>query len=188
MPVISIVGYTNAGKTTLLNTLTDSQAFAADQPFATLDPMSRRLRFPEDREVIITDTVGFIRDLPKELIAAFRATLEELHSADLLLHVVDMSHPHYEEQMAAVASLLRELGSDDTPTLIVFNKQDKVTPHLAQNLCRLHNAVAIEAREPRSLRPLIERIQAILWGQFPSPKRYSADEQEPLAAILQVGN
>jgi GTP-binding protein HflX len=183
MPVISIVGYTNAGKTTLLNSLTDSQAFAADQPFATLDPMSRRLRFPEDREVIITDTVGFIRDLPKELIAAFRATLEELRSADLLLHVVDVSHPHFEEQMAAVDGLLKELGLDRTPVLIVFNKQDKVAPQLTQNLCRLYDAVAIEARNPATLRPLIERVQAMLWEQFPAPKRYAADEAEPIAAL-----
>jgi GTP-binding protein HflX len=187
MPVISIVGYTNAGKTTLLNSLTNSQAFAADQPFATLDPMSRRLRFPEDREVIITDTVGFIRNLPKELIAAFRATLEELRSADLLLHVVDVSHPHYEEQMATVEDLLKELELDSTPTLIVFNKQDKVAPSLTHNLCRLYDAVAIEARDPMSLPPLIERIQAMLWEQFPTPKRYQVDEGEPIAAVAFEG-
>ncbi|HXH09347.1 MAG TPA: GTPase HflX [Alphaproteobacteria bacterium] len=187
MPVISIVGYTNAGKTTLLNSLTNSQAFAADQPFATLDPMSRRLRFPEDREVIVTDTVGFIRHLPKELIAAFRATLEELRSADLLLHVVDVSHAHYEEQMATVEGLLKELGFDQTPVLIVFNKQDKVAPTLTQNLCRLYDAVAIEARNPASLPPLIERIQAMLWGQFPTPKRYPVDAGEPVAVAAFEG-
>jgi GTP-binding protein HflX len=188
MPVISIVGYTNAGKTTLLNSLTGSQAFAADQPFATLDPMSRRLRFPEDREVIVTDTVGFIRHLPKELIAAFRATLEELRSADLLLHVVDVSHPHYEEQMATVEGLLKELGLEQTPVLIVFNKQDKVPLQLTQNLCRLYDAEAIAARDPASLRPLIERIQTILWEQFPSPKRYQVDEQEVTTPVaLEAG-
>jgi GTP-binding protein HflX len=187
MPVISIVGYTNAGKTTLLNSLTDSHAFAADQPFATLDPMSRRLRFPEDREVIVTDTVGFIRNLPKDLIAAFRATLEELHSADLLLHVVDISHPHFEEQMAAVDAVLKELELDRTPTLIVLNKQDKVAPQLTQNLCRLYDAVAIEARNPATLRPLIERIQAMLWGQFPAPKRYAVEEAASLAAAAVPG-
>jgi GTP-binding protein HflX len=171
MPVISIVGYTNAGKTTLLNSLTDSHAWAADQPFATLDPMSRRLRFPEDREVIITDTVGFIRHLPKELIAAFRATLEELRSADLLIHLVDASHPHFEDHMDTVASLLKELGLDQTPVLTVFNKQDKVAPQLTQNLCRLYDAIAIEAQNPATLPPLIARLQSILWGQFPLPKR-----------------
>jgi GTPase len=187
MPVISIVGYTNAGKTTLLNALTGSQAFAADQPFATLDPMSRRLRFPEDREVIITDTVGFVRNLPKELIAAFRATLEELRSADLLIHLVDISHPHYEDQMDAVEGLLKELGLDETPVLTVFNKQDKVAPALTRNLGRLHNAVAIEARDPATLSPLIERIQAILWGQFPSPKRYPREMPEALEAASMGG-
>jgi GTPase len=186
MPVISIVGYTNAGKTTLLNALTDSHAWAADQPFATLDPVSRRLRFPEDREVIITDTVGFIRRLPKELIAAFRATLEELRSADLLLHVVDMSHPHYEEQMATVEGLLKELEIDHTPVLIVFNKQDRVSPLLTQNLCRLYDAVAIEARNPATLTPLIARIQSILWGQFPQPKHYPAGE-EGVLEVAAVG-
>ncbi len=180
MPVISIVGYTNAGKTTLLNSLTHSHALAVDQLFATLDPTSRRLRFPEDREVIITDTVGFIRNLPQELIAAFRATLEELRSADLLLHVVDVSHPHYEEQMAVVEGLLRELGLDYIPVLTVFNKQDKVSPQLTQNLCRLYNAVSIEARDPATLPPLIERIQEILWGQFPFPKRAQPVGEEVL--------
>ncbi len=182
MLVISIIGYTNAGKTTLLNSLTNSHAWAADQPFATLDPMSRRLRFPEDREVIITDTVGFIRSLPKELIAAFRATLEELRSADLLLHVVDMSHPHYEDQMATVEGLLKELELDHTPVLIVLNKQDKVSPQLTRNLCRLYDAVAIEARNPATLPPLIARVQSILWGQFPLPKRYPADAEGMLEA------
>jgi GTP-binding protein HflX len=170
--VISIVGYTNAGKTTLLNSLTNSHAWAADQPFATLDPMSRRLRFPEDREVIITDTVGFIRHLPKELIAAFWATLEELRSADLLIHLVDASHPHFEEQMDAVADLLKELGLDETPALTVFNKQDMVAPQLTQNLCRLYEAIAIEARNPTTLAPLIARMRSILWEQFPVPRRY----------------
>jgi GTP-binding protein HflX len=187
MPVISIVGYTNAGKTTLLNSLTDSHAFAAAQPFATLDPMSRRLRFPEDREVIITDTVGFIRNLPKELIAAFRATLEELRSADLLLHVVDVSHPHFEEQIAAVEGLLKELGLDETPVLTVFNKQDQVAPHLVQNLCRLHSAVAIEALNPATLPPLLERIQSMLWGQFPSPRRYQVAEPQVFEAAAMGG-
>ena len=182
MPVISIVGYTNAGKITLLNSLTNSHAWAADQPFATLDPMSRRLRFPEDRAVIITDTVGFIRNLPKELIAAFRATLEELRSADLLIHLVDASHPHFEDQMDAVLGLLKELELDRTPVLTVFNKQDKISPQLAQNLARLYDAIAIEARNPATLPPLIARIRSILWGQFPLPRRFSAEEQGVLEA------
>jgi GTPase len=187
MPVISIVGYTNAGKTTLLNSLTNSHAWAADQLFATLDPMSRRLRFPEDREVIITDTVGFIRNLPKELIAAFRATLEELLSADLLIHLVDASHPQFEDQMDTVGGLLKELGLDQTPVLTVFNKQDRVSPQLMQNLSRLYDAIAIEARNPATLPPLIARIRSILWGQFPLPKRYPAKDQGMLEKAAMEG-
>ena len=187
MPVISIVGYTNAGKTTLLNALTNSHAWAADQPFATLDPMSRRLRFPEDREVIITDTVGFIRNLPKELIAAFRATLEELLDADLLIHLVDASHPHFEDQMEAVSGLLKELGVDQTPVLTVFNKQDRVSPQLMQNLCRLYDAIAVEARNPETLPLLIARMRSILWEQFPSSKRQLKEEQGELERAAMGG-
>jgi GTP-binding protein HflX len=98
-----------------------------------------------------------------------------------------VSHPHYEEQMATVEGLLKELGLDHTPMLIVFNKQDKVSPQLTQNLCRLYEAVALEARNPASLRPLIEHMQTILWGQFPSPKRYHVDEGEPTAAVVLEG-
>jgi GTP-binding protein HflX len=187
MPVISIVGYTNAGKTTLLNSLTNSHAWAADQPFATLDPMSRRLRFPEDREVIISDTVGFIRQLPKELIAAFWATLEELQSADMLIHLVDASHPHFEEQMDAVVELLKELGLDETPVLTVFNKQDRVAPQLTQNLCRLYDAIAVEARNPSTLAPLIARIRSMLWEQFPAARRYPHESAEALEVAAVSG-
>ena len=116
--------------------------------------------------------MGFIRHLPKELIAAFWATLEELRSADLLIHLVDASHPHFEEQMDAVADLLKELGLDETPALTVFNKQDMVAPQLTQNLCRLYEAIAIEARNPTTLAPLIARMRSILWEQFPVPRRY----------------
>src|SRR5438067_1186135 len=125
VPVISIVGYTNAGKSTLLNALTDSAVLAENKLFATLDPTSRRLRFPRDREVIITDTVGFIRDLPKDLVAAFRATLEELEDADLLLHVVDASDPRHDEQAQAVERVLSTLDVAATPRLLVYNKADR---------------------------------------------------------------
>ena len=121
------------------------------------------------------------------MIAAFRATLEELRSADLLLHVVDMSHPHFEEQMATVEGLLKELEIDQTPVLIVFNKQDQVAPVLTQNLCRLYDAIAIEARNPATLSPLIARIQSILWEQFPLPKRYPAEAEGVLEAAAVGG-
>ncbi|MDH3828682.1 MAG: GTPase HflX, partial [Desulfobacterales bacterium] len=123
--VISIIGYTNAGKSTLLNTLTKSNVAAESRLFATLDPSSRRLRFPRDIEVIITDTVGFIKDLPNDLMVAFRATLEELEDADLLLHVIDISNPRYEEQIKSVEKILADLNLQNTATFRVLNKMDR---------------------------------------------------------------
>ena len=127
-PVAALVGYTNAGKSTLLNALTRSDVRAEDKLFATLDPTSRRLRIPQERELILTDTVGFIRRLPEELKEAFRATLEELESADLLVHVVDASHPEAEEQMEAVQGILDDLGLSEIPCVLVLNKWDATGP------------------------------------------------------------
>ena len=126
LPVISIVGYTNAGKSTLLNQLTRSRVLAENKLFATLDPTSRRLRFPKDIEVIITDTVGFIRNLPDELLQAFKATLEELYEADMLVHVIDVSNPRFADQVSVVEKQLRELELDNIPCLRVLNKIDLV--------------------------------------------------------------
>lgn len=134
LPVVSLVGYTNAGKSTLLNALTGSQVLAEDKLFATLDPSTRRLRFPQERELIITDTVGFIRSLPKELMEAFRATLEELEEADLLLHVVDVSHPEMELHMRAVDSILESLNLQQIPKILVFNKVDALPPAEAESV------------------------------------------------------
>jgi GTPase len=159
IPIVSIVGYTNAGKSTLLNTLTHSGVFVENKLFATLDPASRRLRFPRDIEVIITDTVGFIRDLPRDLLEAFAATLEELNDADLLLHVVDISNPRFEEQMAAVERILEELDLHRKPTIIVFNKRDLVDPDFLERKVRLYGSVAISALSTRSLDPLIHAMQ-----------------------------
>lgn len=158
LPIVSIIGYTNAGKSTLLNTITHSRVLAESRLFATLDPTSRRVRFPQDLEVILTDTVGFIRNLPEELRVAFRATLEELESADLLLHVVDLSHPRFEEQMAAVEDILAGLNLEGKPTVRVFNKVDRVDPGEARALCRRHEAIAVSALDPQTLRPLIAEI------------------------------
>lgn len=124
VPVVSLVGYTNAGKSTLLNVLTKSEVFVEHRMFATLDPSSRRLRLPRERDIVINDTVGFIRDLPKDLIAAFRATLEEIEGSDLLVHLVDGSHPRYEAQIAAVEGILRDLEYLEIPRMLVFTKAD----------------------------------------------------------------
>lgn len=145
LPVISIVGYTNAGKSTLLNALTKSEVLAEDKLFATLDPTSRRLRFPREHEVIITDTVGFIRDLPKDLVAAFRATLEELEDASLLLHVVDASDPSRDAQIAAVEHILEDLDLLKTPRVLVWNKTDRMPPGVVKVLIRQRGGVAVSA-------------------------------------------
>jgi GTP-binding protein HflX len=159
LPVISLVGYTNAGKSTLLNVLTKSQVSAEDRVFETLDTTSRRLRFPQDREVIITDTVGFIRDLPKELIGAFRTTLEELREADLLLHVVDASAADIDVQITAVIAILQELNLDTIPRMLVFNKCDRLPVHQIEPLCRRHQAIGISALQPATLRPLLTKLE-----------------------------
>jgi len=163
MPVVSIVGYTNAGKSTLLNALTGSNVMVADKLFATLDTTSRRLRFPREREAIVTDTVGFIRDLPPDLVKAFRATLEELESADLLLHVVDVADPVRDDKIRAVHTLLDELGLGAVPRLMVYNKADLVPGFEAQALARSMEGVAISARDKQGLEKLVELLGKRLW-------------------------
>jgi GTP-binding protein HflX len=147
-PLASIVGYTNAGKSTLLNTLTGAEALAVDQLFATLDPTTRRLRLPTNQNILLTDTVGFIRKLPHGLVEAFKATLEEVVQADLLLHVVDVSHPQAEEQIQSVEAVLKEIGAEGKATLMVFNKTDRLNGSretLNRFLERYPHGVAISA-------------------------------------------
>ena len=172
IPIISIVGYTNAGKSTLLNTLTKSEVFTEDLLFATLDTSSRRLRFPMDREVIITDTVGFIRSLPKSLMGAFKATLEELKDADLLIHLVDCANPRFEEQIGEVDAILADLELAGKPRLLVFNKADlipalKKSDPLAfmkvRQLTRKFSAVSVSASDRKSLVPLMKELQQRFW-------------------------
>jgi len=163
VPVVSIVGYTNAGKSTLLNSLTDSDVFVEDRLFATLDTASRRLRFPRDREVIITDTVGFIRDLPKDLVDAFKATLEELDDASLLLHVVDVSDPRRQDQIRAVEKILVDLGLQDTPRLMVLNKADLLERGEGEGDAFATEGVLVSAIDRTSLHPLLERMERYLW-------------------------
>ncbi len=163
LPIVSIVGYTNAGKSTLLNALTQSEVMTEDLLFATLDTATRRLRFPLDREVIITDTVGFIRDLPPSLMGAFKATLEELEDADLLLHLVDLSNPRFEEQIKAVDKILGDLNLGTQQCLLVFNKVDQVAADDLPHLCRRYNAVPISALDRKSFIPLLDEMERRCW-------------------------
>jgi GTP-binding protein HflX len=163
VPVLSIVGYTNAGKSTLLRALTKTDVLVADKMFATLDPVSRRLRFPREREVIITDTVGFIRDLPPDLVTAFRATLEELADASLLLHVVDASAPDCDRHIDAVRGVLDKIGID-APSLLVFNQIDKLEHREGEALARRYGGVAVSALERTGLRRLLEQAERMLWS------------------------
>jgi GTP-binding protein HflX len=164
LPVVSIVGYTNAGKSTLLNALTKSQVTAEQRMFATLDPTSRRLRLPQEQEIIINDTVGFIRDLPRDLLAAFKATLEEMEQSDLLLHLVDAASPQVDNQIAAVQRILTELHLDQIPRLLVFNKMDLVDPEEIHNRCEVHHGLAISALNRGSLDRLVQEIAERLSG------------------------
>lgn len=163
IPIISIVGYTNAGKSTLLNALTESEILTDNLLFATLDTTTRRLRFPREREVIITDTVGFIRELPEDLMGAFRPTLDELQDAHLLLHVVDVSNPHFEEQMEAVDKTLEQLRLDQKPKLLVFNKEDRMDPAVVKDLCRRYDAVSVSAIHPETLPKLVSVLEERLF-------------------------
>lgn len=177
LPILSIVGYTNAGKSTLLNTLTHSQIPAQDRLFETLDTTSRRLRFPHDREVIVTDTVGFIRDLPKDLVGAFRTTLDELRDADMLLHVVDASAPNLDQQISAVDAVLQSLQLDTIPRVMVLNKCDRLTAHEADVLCQRYHAIAVSALDRETLRPLIAHLETLLPAvPGPTPPEENPDQ------------
>jgi GTP-binding protein HflX len=162
-PVVALVGYTNAGKTTLLNRLSGAALTAADELFVTLDPAARVVSGPGRQPFILTDTVGFIRKLPHELVAAFRATLEELADADVLLHVVDASHPRMDEHMAAVEELLRELEVADRPTILVLNKSDRLEHETtAASLARARGGVAVSAATGQGIPELLAAIDAAL--------------------------
>lgn len=179
IPVVSIVGYTNAGKSTLLNALTDSQVYVADQLFATLDPTTRRVKLPSGQEVLFTDTVGFIEKLPTQLIAAFRATLEEIIESNVLLHVVDITHPNAAEQVSAVEQTLEDLEADDKPTVMAFNKVDELSLHkngqadadgddelLGEWQAEYPDAVAVSAQQRTGLDELLTRVEEVLQSEL----------------------
>lgn len=163
LSVISIIGYTNAGKSTLLNTLTKSNVHTESRLFATLDPSSRRLKFPKDIEVIITDTVGFIKNLPKDLMVAFRATLEELDSANLLLHVIDISNPRFEDQVKSVDRILVDLNLHNISLIRVLNKKDLVDEETVNRLSRTLDGTAISAKVRSTLMPLIKKMETSIY-------------------------
>jgi GTP-binding protein HflX len=165
LPQVAIVGYTNAGKSTLLNRMTHSKVDAEDKLFATLDPTSRRMRFPEAREVILTDTVGFIRELPKDLIHAFRSTLEEVSEADLLLHVIDGASPNLETHVAEVLDTIEALGGDDTPTITVMNTIDAVDSKLWNALRDRYDAMLISAHTGEGLKELLVQVERHLFRE-----------------------
>ena len=167
LPIVSLVGYTNAGKSTLLNTLTQSKVLAENKLFATLDPTSRRIRFPKDREVVLTDTVGFIRRLPPDLKEAFRATLEELESADLLVLVCDASHPEVEEQVEAVRSILNDMDMGEMPSILVLNKWDKLDAEGRETMMTVFpEGIPATAVKRPTLEPVVEAILAgIPWDK-----------------------
>jgi GTP-binding protein HflX len=165
VPIIAICGYTNAGKSTMLNALTEGNAIAADKLFATLDPISRRLRFPHEREVVITDTVGFIRDLPAELARAFSATLEEMDDADLLLHVVDASDPDREQHIRSVEAILHDLGLAEKPRILVWNKADRIDNADAEYLARHGGGFVVSSLDRSTFGPLLLAVERALWTQ-----------------------
>ena len=165
IPIVSIAGYTNAGKSTLFNALTRSEVQAEDLLFATLDTATRRLRFPRDREVVITDTVGFIKDLPKDLLGAFRATLDEMQDADLILHIADISNPRFEQQMESVNKLLMEIGLDEIPQLIVLNKVDLVNSIWARAIAARFKGVTCSAIDPDTFGGLLKEMEKRVWKE-----------------------
>lgn len=175
IPLAALVGYTNAGKSTLLNTLTRSDVLTEDKLFATLDPTTRRLRFPAEREIILADTVGFIRNLPEELMDAFRATLEEMEAADLFVHVADAAHPDLVQQLEAVETILTDMKLDRVPRLLVLNKWDALTPDAQTNLTEAFpQAVYISARNGDGCKALLQKLEQRLLSDHPGLNMHTA--------------
>jgi GTP-binding protein HflX len=180
IPIISIIGYTNAGKSTLFNLLTKSQSGVEDKLFSTLDTATRRLRFPRNQQVVITDTVGFIKDLPKDLLGGFRPTFDELRESDLLIHLIDLSHPRFPEHIESVERILLELKLDRIPRLRVFNKEDQLSREKVEAICQKYDGVSISALRPESLETFIQAVDRKLWEADGNRKRegYPPDDVE----------
>ncbi len=190
-PVAAVVGYTNAGKSTLLNRLTGADVLAVDRLFATLDPTTRQLLLPNRQKVLLTDTVGFIRKLPHTLIEAFKATLEEVREADLLIHVVDISHPQFLEQMAAVDEVIKELDAHGKQTFTIFNKIDRVREsHTVEaQLARVPHSAAISARTGEGIPELIEELEnALAAWRLRATYRVPLSDTATVAEIHRVGH
>ena len=170
IPVVSLVGYTNAGKSTLINQLAEAEVYVADKLFATLDPTTRRVNLPDGQQILVTDTVGFIQKLPTTLVAAFRATLEEIAEADLLLHIVDITHPQAMSQAEAVHRTLREIGADEIPILPVLNKIDRFDdPSRARHaMDGFHEAVAVSALRGDGVEQLLAKVKEKLFESYQS--------------------
>ena len=190
-PVAAVVGYTNAGKSTLLNLLTGADVLAEDKLFATLDPTTRSFTLPNKQRLLLTDTVGFLRKLPHTLIESFKATLEEVHEADLLIHVADLSHPRVDEQMEAVDAVIKELDAYGKQTLVIFNKIDQLADRDLVNgyLHRFPGSVAISARTGEGVNQLVQVLQGALasW-RLRSRYRIPTNESALLAEIHRVGH
>ncbi len=186
LPIVTMVGYTNAGKSTLLNALTDAGVFAEDKLFATLDPTTRKVETPGGGFFLLTDTVGFIQKLPHHLVAAFRATLEEVLEADLLLHVVDASHPNTEGQISAVSSILKSIGAENKETLVVFNKLDLPEANIQlQVLARdFPEHVAVSAAKTIGTETLLMRIDYLLRKNQKRIDNILAYGKEDILAII----
>lgn len=190
-PVAAVVGYTNAGKSTLLNLMTGADVLAVDKLFATLDPTTRSFTLPNRQRVLLTDTVGFLRKLPHTLIESFKATLEEVSEADLLIHVADLSHPRVDEQMTAVETVIKELNAFGKQTLVVFNKIDLLEdPELASIYCRrFPGSVAISARTGRGIDQFIDVLQSALGAwRLRSHFRIPLSESNLIAELHRVGH
>ncbi len=186
IPILSIIGYTNAGKSTLFNLLTKSGFYVEDKLFSTLDTATRRLRFPEIQKVVITDTVGLIKDLPKDLMGAFRPTFDELRESTLLIHLIDISNPRFSEHIESVERILSELKLDHIPRLCVFNKEDRLSREEGETICQKYGGVSISALRPESLEKFFLAVDKKLWevGRTRAPDNHSRSGMDPMIQPL----